>query len=117
MMPTDPAPGPAPPFADSSAVPVAPRRDPVYRWYHRLFAVLLATLCLVIGIFLLLFPWTQYWDDNYFLHFLPSIRRWWGNLYVRGAVSGIGVVNLYISLVDVFRLKRFSQHPQSPTRD
>jgi hypothetical protein len=108
MMPTDPAPAP-PPFAGAGAALPEPR-GPVYHWYHRLFAVLLATFCLVIGIFLLLFPWTPYWDDNYFLHLVPVLHRWWGNLYVRGAVSGIGVVNLYISLVDVFRLKRFSQH-------
>ena len=29
-------------------------------------------------------------------------------MYVRGAISGIGVVNLYISLGEVFRLRRFS---------
>ncbi len=110
MMPSDPAPQPGPnPFAETAAPPPPPA-GPVYHWYHRLGAVLLATLSLVIGIFLLLFPWTQYWNDNYFLHLVPAIRSWWGNLYVRGAVSGIGVVNLYISLVDVFRLKRFSEH-------
>jgi len=27
---------------------------------------------------------------------------------VRGAISGLGVVNLYISLGEVFRLRRFS---------
>ena len=39
----------------------------------------------------------------------PFFRMWWNNLYLRGAVSGIGMVNLYISLVEAFRLKRFSQ--------
>jgi hypothetical protein len=29
-------------------------------------------------------------------------------MYVRGAISGLGVVNLYISLGEVFRLRRFS---------
>jgi hypothetical protein len=110
MMPTDPAPEPVQPHFTEPGLASVPARGAVYHWYHRLFAVLLATLCLVIGIFLLLFPWTQYWNDNYFVHLVPSLRSWWSNLYVRGAVSGIGVVNLYISLVDVFRLKRFSQH-------
>jgi hypothetical protein len=29
-------------------------------------------------------------------------------MYVRGAISGLGMVNLYISLGEVFRLRRFS---------
>jgi hypothetical protein len=29
-------------------------------------------------------------------------------MYVRGAISGLGVLNLYISLGEVFRLRRFS---------
>jgi hypothetical protein len=28
---------------------------------------------------------------------------------MRGAISGVGVVNLYISLGEVFRLRRFSK--------
>jgi len=110
MMPTDPGPERvSPPLEDAGAAP-APPPQPVYQWYNRLFAVLLATLCLLVGIFLLLVPWTPQWNDNYILHVVPALRRWWGNWYLRGAISGIGVVNLYISLVDVFRLKRFSQH-------
>jgi hypothetical protein len=31
-------------------------------------------------------------------------------MYVRGGISGLGVVNLYISLVEVLRLRRFSKH-------
>jgi hypothetical protein len=99
-----------PPQSDDAVVPqLVPPLVPRYRWYHKLFAVALATACLIVGIFLLIFPWTEYWDNNYFAGAAPFLHRWWNNLYVRGAVSGIGVVNLYISLVEVFRLKRFSQ--------
>jgi len=28
---------------------------------------------------------------------------------VRGAVSGLGIVNVYISLVEIFRLRRFAR--------
>ena len=31
------------------------------------------------------------------------------NAYVRGAVSGVGVLNLYISFLEIFRLRRFSR--------
>ena len=37
-------------------------------------------------------------------------RRWltevWDNPYFRGALSGLGLLNIYISFVEVFRLKR-----------
>jgi hypothetical protein len=103
MMPTEPGheqqtlPGP---------VPVD--RPPV-RWYHKMSAILFITFCLEIGFFLLIFPWTEYWDSNYFAAFIPEWHQYWDNLYIRGAVSGIGVVNLYIAFVEMFRLRRFSR--------
>ena len=72
-------------------------------------AVLFITFCLEVGIFLVLFPWTPYWDSNYFSALRPW-RQYWDNMYVRGAISGLGVVNLYISLVEVIRLRRFARH-------
>jgi len=103
MMPTEPG---------SQAVdPSAPAPDarPVWRWYHKMSAVLLITFCLEIGIFLAIFPWTEYWDRNYFAT-LVRWRPYWENLYMRGAITGLGVVNLYISLSELFRLRRFSRH-------
>jgi hypothetical protein len=113
MIPPQPDSGEIPPAAASDTpgidTPGVATPPPAYRWYHKFFAVVLATGCLVIGIVLLLFPWTPYWDNNYFAGLSPFWLRLWKNLYLRGAVSGIGMVNLYISLVEVFRLKRFSQ--------
>ena len=84
--------------------PPQPRR---YRWYHRFTAVVFATLCLEIGLFLLLFPWTNYAGN--FAAFRPEWRAYWDNAYVRGAISGLGVVNLYISFTEIKRLRRFSK--------
>ncbi|HMD71136.1 MAG TPA: hypothetical protein VKF41_07315 [Bryobacteraceae bacterium] len=98
------------PSAASTEMPggdaVPPR---TYRWYHKFFAVMLATGCLMVGAVLLVFPWTPSWEHNYFAGVTPFLRSCWNNFYLRGVVSGIGMVNLYISLVEVFRLKRFSQ--------
>jgi hypothetical protein len=57
----------------------------------------------------LIFPWTEYWDGNYFSSLMPQMKSYWYNLYVRGAVSGLGMVNLYISFVEIFRLRRFAR--------
>ena len=61
------------------------------------------------GCILLIVPWTDSWDGNYFSGLVPQLQHYWGNIYVRGAVSGLGLVNLYISLVEMFRLRRFSR--------
>jgi len=88
--------------------PIEPAFAPRYRWYHKALAVILVTFCLELGLFLLVFPWIDRWDD--FAAFLGHWRPYFDNLYVRGAISGIGVVNLYISLIEVFRLRRFARH-------
>jgi len=105
MMPMEPSPG-SPPSAEAAPGPV-PVEQPEYRWYHKVSAILLVTFCLEIGLFLLIFPWSEYWATNYFGSFLPDWSRVWSNAYFRGAVSGMGVANLYIGLVEIFRLRRF----------
>jgi hypothetical protein len=105
MMPPDPQPPVAPePLHSPVAVP-----QPVYHWYQKVSAVVFIAFCLEIGLYLLIVPWTEYWDSNYFSGMLPQVKDYWDNLYVRGAVSGLGVVNLYISLVEIFRLRRFAR--------
>lgn len=80
---------------------------PVYRWYHKLGAVAASVLAFELGVFLLIFPWVTEWDLN--ASFLPLwSRELWTNAYFRGAVSGLGLLNIYISIVEVFRLRRFS---------
>ena len=90
-----------------AVVPEAPPPQP--RWYHKAAAVLLVTFCIEIGFFLLIFPWTDRWESNYFGGLIPFLRPYWDNLYLRGAVSGLGVVNLYIALLELFRLRRFAR--------
>jgi hypothetical protein len=104
MMPPDPGLGPET-MPSEHAVVEAPR----FRWYHKFSAVVFITFCLEVGFFLLIFPWTDAWDVNYFSTLIPEWHGLWGNMYLRGAVSGIGVVNLYISFLEMFRLRRFAR--------
>lgn len=109
MMPTEPSASGPPPAVEDSTREMAPVTPPAPRWYHKVSAVLFITFCLEIGIFLLVFPWTEYWDANYFSGLLHAWQPYWDNMYVRGAISGLGVVNLYISFMEIFRLRRFSR--------
>ena len=58
---------------------------------------------------LLVFPWSEYWENNFFSNWIPMARELWDNAYLRGAVSGLGIVNIFISFSELFRLRRFSK--------
>jgi hypothetical protein len=76
-----------------------------YRWYHKTAGLIAVILLFEIGIFLLVWPWAGEWD----LAFLPyGVRQFWNSNYFRGAVSGLGVLNIYLFFIEVFRLRRFS---------
>jgi len=80
-----------------------------YPWYYKFGAFLFISFCTSMGLFLLIFPWTDWWSGNFFSNLFPQMEPLWDNMYVRGAVSGLGVVNLYISFVEIFRLRRFAR--------
>jgi hypothetical protein len=80
----------------------APRRR---RWHEKLASVLLILFCLEIGCFLTVYPWVgDIWEKNFFSSLL--YQGYWANPYFRGAVSGLGIVNLYISISEMVRLRR-----------
>jgi hypothetical protein len=60
--------------------------------------------CVEIGLVLFLLPWTLLWDNNYFFSLTPQWNAFWLSTYLRGAVSGIGVINLWIGLAEAWRL-------------
>jgi hypothetical protein len=86
------------------------------RWYHKLSSLLFAIFCFELGLFLLIFPWVEAWGLNYFGYLSPSTyqqasmagvwRSIWLSPYFRGAISGLGLLNLYISFSEVSRLRR-----------
>jgi hypothetical protein len=61
-------------------------------------------------LFLLVFPWTGYWENNYFASLWPELRRYWMNPYLRGAISGLGVANIFLAVTEIFRLRRISRN-------
>jgi len=92
-----------------TADPPIPVEAPRYHWYHKLSAVIFIAFCLEMGMFLLIFPWSELWDAGWFSAMPLAWRGVWDSAYLRGAVSGLGILNLYISLVEIIRLRRFSR--------
>lgn len=56
------------------------------------------------GIALLVVPWSSFWDRNYFAQAVPFIHTIIRNNFVRGAVSGLGVVNLVSGLAELISI-------------
>ena len=46
-------------------------------------------------------PWTAFWDRNYFVESFPFLEAILTRHVVRGVVTGVGLVSLGASLVDV----------------
>lgn len=91
------------------AWPTGPAEAGRYRWYHKAGAILYVFFCFEIGVFLFLFPWLEIWDQNYFSSFSPSWSQLWNSAYFRGAVSGVGLIDIGISFAELFRLRRFAR--------
>lgn len=68
--------------------------------------VIYLLFCLEVGLVLLLLPWTLLWDNNYFFSLQPQHSEVWLSNYLRGAVSGIGLVNLWMGLKELRRIVR-----------
>jgi hypothetical protein len=61
----------------------------------------LAAYFLEAGLVLVLAPWSGFWDHNRFIVTSPALRGWFHNSFVRGAVSGIGVLTVFAGLVEI----------------
>jgi len=67
-------------------------------------AALLSILSsLLVGTVLVFAPWTSLWDSNWVLQVWPGLRGPLLNAFTRGAVTGLGLVNVLLALADTHR--------------
>src|SRR5436305_4325356 len=80
----------------------------------RLTVIIFIFLCLEAGAFLTVLPWVSgggYWGDNYFLVYAaqkigsPGLQRAVASGWVRGAVTGLGLLNLAVAFWEMFHFK------------
>ena len=64
--------------------------------------LLLTAFFFEAGLVLVLIPWSIYWERNYFLQLLPGLEPFFTNDFVRGAVSGLGLVNFVAGVVEIW---------------
>lgn len=64
----------------------------------RLFLLTLILFCLELGVFLVLLPWSSLWEFNYFRFRYPALAPYLLNYYLRGIISGVGLVDIGVGL-------------------
>jgi hypothetical protein len=81
-----------------------PQRIP--RWLERAELFLRVLLRLYIGLAVCLAPWVHaFWDQNPLFTRFPAIGAYAANGALRGIISGLGLLNLWIAFRDAIRYR------------
>ncbi len=97
--PSDPAPAPEP---DLPVVEQPPHRVP--RWLERVELFLRVMLRMYIGLAICYAPWSHnFWDQNPIFLQSTALADFVRLGAVRGIVSGLGLLNLWIAFQDAIR--------------
>ena len=72
-----------------------------------LLRLLLVAFFIEAGLLLLVLPWSAFWERNYFVYAWPAFEPVFLSAYVRGGVTGIGVLNLVAGLSELWAMLNF----------
>lgn len=105
-MSLSPEPIPQPNFPSEPPSGPSPQESARHKRRRIIAGLCFALFSFEIGLFLVVFPWMDNWDLNYFQGVIPALRNTWDDPYFRGAVTGLGLINIYISILQIFHLMR-----------
>lgn len=74
------------------------------RW--RVLRYCFSLFTLEVGLFLLIFPWTDTYLFNWIQDSHPLLQDLWEDGFFRGGLSGLGAVNVYLAVLDFWRTLR-----------
>jgi hypothetical protein len=84
---------------------------------NRLLSVAFILFCFEIGLFLVFVPWSALWENNFLLSYVPALRTILLNNFVRGAVSGLGLIDFFLGLVELGRFWKSFTIADRPTAE
>ncbi len=64
---------------------------------NRLLRIVIMLLFFEMGVLLVFIPWSYTWERNYFLNHYPALIPIVLNPSVRGAVTGLGVLDIVLA--------------------
>ena len=78
--------------------------QPIPYWLRQLERVMRVLVRLYLGLLVCFAPWyPQAWDNNPLFSQPPSLMHFIAQGWVRGVVSGLGLLNLWIALSEALR--------------
>jgi hypothetical protein len=90
----------------SSAVTVPPpEQHRTTHWLRRADLFLRIIVRLYIGLILVFLPWTHAWTYNRFFLYWAPVAKLMENGALRGMVSGLGLLNLWIAISEAIHYK------------
>lgn len=72
---------------------------------RRVGVLLFVFLCATLGVMLMIVPWRPEWSDNPLLVPYPALRDAVGSGFVRGMVTGLGLLNVWIGFWEALRYR------------
>ncbi len=77
-------------------------------WLQRMSLVVLVLFCLYLGLLIAVLPWwTEMWDHNALLLAHPTLRGVLLMGPVRGLISGLGVLDLWIGVSELIHYRDY----------
>ncbi|HUS18291.1 MAG TPA: hypothetical protein VMZ25_01455 [Terriglobales bacterium] len=74
-------------------------------WIQRLKLGIDVVFFIELGMILLVIPWTALWTQNSLLFGYPTVKMVVDHGFFRGAISGLGLINIWIGISDAVRYK------------
>jgi hypothetical protein len=74
-------------------------------WLHRFWLVVFVIFCIELGMLLTVIPWTRVWMENSLLAAHPTWRTIFQDDFVRGVISGLGLVDVWIGIWEAVHYK------------
>ncbi|HYX70937.1 MAG TPA: hypothetical protein VE825_17510 [Terriglobales bacterium] len=87
----------------ASAGPAEGRHVPI--WLHRLSLFTFVLFCVVVGMALVVLPWSPQWTENSLLAPYPGLRSFLRLDFVRGLVSGLGLLDLWFGISEAIHYR------------
>ena len=94
------------PMQPSEGPQAVPAPAPV--WLQRLSLIVLVLFCFYIGGLLTILPWSQrYFDSNAWLLAHPAVGNFLGRSWMRGVLSGIGLIDIWIGVSELLHYRDY----------
>ncbi|HEY1525971.1 MAG TPA: hypothetical protein VGH51_07010 [Candidatus Angelobacter sp.] len=74
-------------------------------WLQRVFVVVYVLFCIELGLVLIVLPWTRFWFSDGWTEQWPAFQHWMQQGFIRGAVSGLGLLDIWLGVVEAVRYR------------